>query len=284
MQNASWFPMRLRHMRSSLVQVCALATLSAAFVMTSCGQASKSYTDIIGGQTVKSGDPIAKHVAALVNDEGTVKCSVTPISESVFMTAAHCVYGRRLDGWMIQTGLVAGKGESLPVAGTIIHHDFAAGLLYSAHPASAPNDIALIQTSSPSAGTIPVPIIRGIARQELTTPFEVTVAGYGRTVGQLSESKGVLQKVRLKVTETDSNLHEFTSEDGEGRMGCHGDSGGPAFYGEGRSIALIGIVSRGDNSCEAGATIFTDVVEFLPFINESIKGFNLRHQAQGAQP
>jgi secreted trypsin-like serine protease len=252
----------------------------AVSALSSCGRDQASKLDIIGGQAVKPSDPIAHYIGALVSRDGAVKCTVTPIAESTFATAAHCVYGRDLEGWSIQTGLVIGKGESLDIDQTMIHRDFSGNSLYSAHPVSAPNDIALIHTRSPSAGTIPVPIIRGIKRQELTTPFTITVAGYGRTDGQLIESKGVLQKVKLTVTQTNRDLHEFTSEDADGRMGCHGDSGGPAFYEDAGKLFLIGITSRGDHPCKVGATIFTDILDFSTFIKDSLTQFNLEQHGQ----
>jgi secreted trypsin-like serine protease len=255
-------------------------TLFCSALATSCGPSSQAKLNIIGGETVQSDDPLARHAAALVNRDGTVKCTVTPVGPNVFATAAHCIFGRDLKGWKIQTGTTAGDGEELPVESSIVHRDFSSGLLYSAHPETAPNDIALIQTRSPSAGTIPVPIIRGVTRLKLNVPFDITVAGYGRTSGASATSKGVLQKVRLTVTHVDDNLHEFTAQGVDGKMGCHGDSGGPAFYRDGKTEVLIGLVSRGDNSCESGTTIFTDVIDFVPFISDSLKEFNLRQQAE----
>ena len=266
--------------KTSLVgRLLITAALSVSAMFASCDRSPQSKLDIIGGHAVQADDPIAQSAAALINNDGSVQCTVAPIRENVFVTAAHCVYGRNLEEWTIHTGLKAGDGETLAIQSTIIHSQFASGLLYSSHPDVAPNDIALIQTTAPSAGVIPVPIIRGIVRQSLIEPFEVVIAGYGRTLGQSRQSNGVLQKTRLTITQTDSDRHEFSSDDAHGKMGCHGDSGGPAFYQDGRTLVLIGIVSRGDNACTKGKTIFTDVADFSSFISDGITRLNISQQS-----
>jgi hypothetical protein len=276
---------------SHLLSRC-LIFLGVIGSLISCQVSDQSKLKIIGGTPVRSDDPIARRVAVLMDQDQSVICTVTPLTQSVFVTAAHCIHGREIGGWTIQTGLNANerskqndgdqslkssfKPESLGIERTMLHSLFAPNLLYSLEPTEAPYDIALIKTSEPSAGTIPVPILRNRPERPLPTPLPIVIAGYGRTIGPDASSKGVLQKASLNINKFNTAVDEFTSTDLDGKMGCHGDSGGPAFYIEGTSISLIGIVSRGDGTCRKGTTVFTDLTQFWPFITEAEESLNFQ--------
>ena len=278
---------KISHLLSRCLIFCALTGTAL-----SCQAPDQSKIKIIGGTPVRSDDPIAHRVAVLMDQDQSVICTVAPLTQSVFVTAAHCIHGRELDGWTIQTGLNTHDRskqndadqsfkssiipESLSIESTMLHSHFAPNQLHSLEPTEAPYDIALIKTSQPSAGTIPVPILRNRPQRSLPTPLPIVVAGYGRTNGQDSHSKGVLQKAYLNINKFNPAVDEFTSTDLEGKMGCHGDSGGPAFYIDGKSISLIGVVSRGDGKCRKGKTVFTDLTQFWPFIAEAEDSLNFQ--------
>jgi secreted trypsin-like serine protease len=247
--------------------------LIALFVIA-CGSDQKSDLKIIGGEAVSPDDPIAQSAAALVSPDGKVRCTVVPISAKVFITAAHCVYGRPdYKAWSIVTGTEVHSGTAYSIHSVIVHEQFSSQELRTVDPTDAPNDIALIRTNEPVAGTIPVPIIRGLDYAADQMPLTITVAGYGRSLGSDSGSKGILRKVNVAVLDHNIKTHEFSSDDIEGRMGCHGDSGGPAFTYENGKLVLVGIVSRGHNSCVKGQTIYTDVSGFSDFIRKSLDSF-----------
>jgi secreted trypsin-like serine protease len=234
-------------------------------------------------------DPILNHVAVLVDADGSVVCTVAPIAKDIFITAAHCVFDKDLASWTIRTGrsVVAStrpdskstieQGEILKVEREIMaHNDYSRGLLEVLEPMAAPNDVALVKTSEPSAGTIPVPILINSSRWSVESDLPIVVAGYGRSEASSSESSGILQKAELRISKVTKSVMEFTAVDPDGKMGCHGDSGGPAFVMAGRTVWLVGIVSRGDRACTKGTTVFTDLTEFWPFLDEAQRALNFR--------
>lgn len=266
-----------------------LSALMGAGAFQSCRSPQSSQLKIIGGTPVNMKDPILNHVAVLVDADGSVVCTVAPIAKDIFITAAHCVFDKDLAGWTIRTGrsVIASKktdskstiepGETLNVEREIMaHNDYSRGLLEVLEPMAAPNDVALVKTSEPSAGTIPVPILVNSSRWSVESDLPIVVAGYGRSEASSPESSGILQKAELRISKVTKSVMEFTAVDPEGKMGCHGDSGGPAFVTAGRNIWLVGIVSRGDRACTKGTTVFTDLTEFWPFLDEAQRALNFR--------
>jgi secreted trypsin-like serine protease len=259
-------------MRNGLV--IKIAQILVAIFVTACGSQQNSDLKIIGGDIVRARDPIATSVAALVTADGNVHCTVAPLSAKVFITAAHCVYGRQdYKDWSIVTGRNVSDGKSYALESIIVHEKFSSQELRMPEPSEAPNDVALIQVKEPVAGTIPVPIIRGLSGATEQMPMLVTVAGYGRSDGADKASKGILRKVTLPVVIQNTETHEFLTIDAQGRMGCHGDSGGPAFTTENGKLMLVGVVSRGDHACVKGQTVYTDLSEFRDFILKSLDTF-----------
>lgn len=257
--------------------------------LASCRSPETSKLKIIGGTPVNANDPVINHVAVLVDADDSVVCTVAPIAKDVFITAAHCVFDKDLSGWTIRTGrsILANRksgsrsskhdGEILKVERDVMaHQEYSRGLLEVLEPTAAPNDVALVKTSDPSAGTIPVPILINTSRWSVESNLPIVVAGYGRTDASSPESSGVLQKAELRISKVTKSVMEFTAVDPEGKMGCHGDSGGPAFVTAGRNVWLVGIVSRGDRACTKGTTVFTDLTEFWPFLDEAQRALNFR--------
>lgn len=279
-------------MLSHVIEKRLIILMVAAFGLadlSSCRSPEASTVKIIGGTPVSMNDPVVNHVAVLVDAEGTVVCTVAPIAKDVFITAAHCVYERDLSDWTIRTGrAVTGRNndkfktaketaEVLKVEREVLaHKNYSRGLLEVLEPSEAPHDVALVKTSEPSAGTIPVPILINTSRWSVESNLPIIVAGYGRTDASSSDSSGVLQKVELHISKVAKSVMEFTAVDPEGKMGCHGDSGGPAFVTAGRNVWLVGIVSRGDRSCSKGTTVFTDLTEFWPFLDEAQRALNFQ--------
>lgn len=255
-----------------------MSTIAITLFLSACGQTPNSDLKIIGGVKVSANDPLATRVSALVSNKNEIRCTVAAISPSVFITAAHCVYGRNLEGWTIQSGITL-DGETLPVASATVHSEFSLPILYSSlEPDHAPNDIAVIQTSEPTQGTIPVPILRKRPGDQAETSRNIIIAGFGRTDGASPESVGTLEETTVVITKFNKYAHEFTTQDADGKMGCHGDSGGPAFEKIGKTLTLIGTVSRGDNSCKSGTTVFTDLSEFGDFLSTFAEEIDLDNQ------
>ena len=87
--------------------------LLGLWLVPSCRSPIHSDLKIIGGTPVSVDDPLAARVAVLMDQEEAVVCTVAPIARDVFLTAAHCVFGKDLSGWTIRTGLsIAAESES----------------------------------------------------------------------------------------------------------------------------------------------------------------------------
>ena len=245
-----------------------LSLLTTLLVLGSGSDFEGSHVKIIGGQNVTVKDPLAASVALLLDENSRMQCTVVALGPSLFLTAGHCVYARSLVGWHIQSGLKIGEGETFEIASATVHGDYSPGSMFSLDPERPANDLALLRTVSPWIGAEYVQLLAPEARAALTLPIDLKVFGYGRTIGDTSSSHGALKWGQVSVNQENISNHEFLSEQSDGVMGCHGDSGGPAFKTNGENL-LVGIVSRGDSSCTSGTTVYTDVSAFSEFLKST---------------
>lgn len=250
-----------RHLLS-LVLVAVALELS----LSGCGPSGRSQLKIIGGAPVEQNDPIASSVAALVTATNTIECSAVAVDTYTFVTAAHCIYGKNLTGWTIKSGLYAGDGESISVISGQAHAKYDPSLIRTLNPELPPYDIAIIKTEEPTRSIIPVPIIRNHLSQFNQNELKITVAGFGRTDGLDPESTGRLQKASIPISAFNDKAHEFTTTDEDGKMGCHADSGAPAFIMFDDKLTLVGTVSRGDRKCASGTTVYTDISQLPDYV------------------
>ncbi len=186
-----------------------------------------------------------------INGELFVYCSGTLISETVFLTAAHCgdvSFGG--DEVCVTFDPVFVEGKSKLYCG-----EFIASPLYT-HAQNDPNDLAVIVFDKP---------IKGIA------PATLTTEGYLDTVALTQDTKFV--SVGYGDTEYTNapggptNTHPWTRMYATGRFNalgpgylrltqnpatgdagtCNGDSGGPVFL----DGVLVAISSTGDTFCKS---------------------------------
>ena len=239
---------------AAMQKVFCSTLISSLILLAACGVSDPARLKIINGVKVTADDPIMHHTAALVTQTGNLQCSAAAIAPNLFITAAHCVYRRDLTGWTIRVGSTAGDTETLDVERAITHENF---------------DLAIIKTTQSSGTLTPVAVITADVRAGLTAPFEITIAGYGRTEPNNRDSRGTLYKATVSVKNQNATIKEFTSQDAAMKMACHGDSGGPAFYKQSKDLVLIGVISRGTTSCDLSTTFYTDVAAFRQFIEQS---------------
>ena len=251
--------------------VACLVFVFSLIAAASCDVSDPARLKIINGIKVTGDDPVLKHTAALGTENGNIQCSAAAIGPNLFMTAAHCVYMRDLSGWTIRAGNIAGDAEILDVDSAITHKNFNRTLLTVENPDTAPNDLAILKTTQSTSFLTPVAIIPDDVRASLTMPFEITIAGYGRTEPNNRDSKGILFKATVLVNNQTPAINEFATHDADGKMGCHGDSGGPAFYKNGDVPVLIGVISRGTTTCDESKAFYTDVAAFRSFTESASK-------------
>jgi secreted trypsin-like serine protease len=207
----------------------------------------------------------------MVEDSDGDLCTGTALARELVLTAAHCVTRKlRYEVKAYQ------DGSTIPVRSIAIHPRFDLAS-YAASRATA--DVALVKLASPlpdivSPATLAAP--RRVAAGETLTiaGFGVTLAGTARGLGQPRMAKLAVtgRPGSLQVRLVDLATRNVTA----GLGGCIGDSGAPAFDGDGPLV--IGIVSWStapqDNEGCGGLTGITPLLLYREWIVETAKKFN----------
>lgn len=259
--------------------VLSWSSIASSIVVTKTASAAFNPSmSIIGGVLVKPRDPIASSTVALISlqDKGMSLCSGSIIDTDLILTAAHCVGPNPARMLVIFGHDLSEKAEKVArVTAYLRHPDFGVG--HSAEHDEDLNDIALIRFE----GGIPA----GFATAQLLTEHfgiedgeSITLAGFGRNVGDVSKHKGddgtgVLRQVQTTIRTARHGKSEILTEQSYGRGACHGDSGGPAFIrGIDGKQKLFGITSRGPaqavDDC-ASYGIYTDISAHRGFLADA---------------
>jgi secreted trypsin-like serine protease len=198
-------------------------------------------------------------------------CTGTALAQDLVLTAAHCVvrpvqYTAKTD----QTGV------PVPVR-TIVRHprfDFAN---YASSRATA--DIALLKLAAPLPDIV-VPATLAAPRR-VVAGETLTIAGFGVTIAGTARGLGLPRMATLTVTGTPGSLQirlydVATRNQQIGLGGCTGDSGAPAFDGDGPLV--IGVVSwstaPGDEEGCGGLTGVTPLLLYRDWIVDTARKLN----------
>ncbi|XP_033230742.1 chymotrypsin-2-like [Belonocnema kinseyi] len=189
------------------------------------------------------------------------------VSNYYVLTAAHCVDEPPTSYLSIRAGsLYCFSGGSLHTPKQIIKHPGyrgpGTGLLV--------HDIALIQVIEPLSG----PNIAVIPLSGGETPPNTfgTVSGWGKVYGSPYSNMlpEILQASTVPIYSKETCRMYRTSNPFEDQIcagtltatACHGDSGGPLVY----NGAQVGIVSYGPVACGIIPTFFTEVSQYISWI------------------
>jgi hypothetical protein len=211
------------------------------------------------------------YVGMLVSDAGGVptwRCSGTLIAPTVFLTAAHCVYGTDAARVWFDTDLSDNPeypygGETSVEGVPYAHPDYDGVLLFP-----NPSDLGIVILDEPvtDRGLGALPSI-GLAEELNVAPGSevmVNVVGYGY---QAVKPEKIDERVRYQATPMlvevnspqwgDWNIH-VSSNPGEGGGtggSCYGDSGGPALIST-ESNVILGVGSSMTNSMCRGIVYY----------------------------
>jgi len=207
----------------------------------------------------------------MVVDARNDLCTGTALTRDLVLTAAHCVT-RPVDYTIkpYQTGV------PVPVR-TIVRHPKFDHASYAASRATA--DIALLKLAAPLPDII-VPATLAAPRR-VAAGETLTIAGFGVTLAGTARGLGLPRMATLTVTGTPGSLQIrlydiATRNQRLGLGGCTGDSGAPAFDGDGPLV--IGVVSwstaPGDEEGCGGLTGVTPLLLYRDWIIDTARKIN----------
>lgn len=212
----------------------------------------------------------ARPIVMVIDARGDL-CTGTALARDLVLTAAHCValpvkYRIR----------IYQDGETVAVRAVSVHPRFNM-TSYAANRATA--DLALLKLATPLPDIV-VPAALGAARR-VAVGETLTIAGFGVTQAGTALGLGVPRTATLTVTGKPGSLQvrlydPATRNERAGLGGCIGDSGAPAFDGQGPMV--IGVVSwstaaQNEEGC-GGLTGVTPLLNYRQWILDTARKFN----------
>jgi hypothetical protein len=239
--------------------------LSALFVLICCAPAFA-----ITGNAPPATGWASRPIVMVVDAHGDL-CTGTALASDLVLTAAHCVARHdRTEVKAYQTG------TAIPVRSVAMHPRFDLSA-YNASRATA--DVALIKLTAPLPDVI-VPAALAAARR-VKAGETLTIAGFGTVDAGTPRGLGIPREAKLTVTGQPGTLQirlvdDATRNERPGLGGCTGDSGAPAYDGEGPLV--IGVVSwstaaRDEEGC-GGLTGVTPLLSYRAWIIDTARKFN----------
>lgn len=266
---------------------------SAAAVLSACGQSPQTLsngavgidTAIVGGKDADGTEVFAKHIVGLYDAKVGAICTASILSETILVTAAHCVDSEA-------SALRVVFGTDFNSKDIIVQpvDAYQISPIYAFRQGQEFNtgDIALVKFSGGlPTGYTPVHFLTDAT--QLKTNMDVVLAGFGAsTVVQKADPKtgavvadhqnaGKLRYVTTTMKNAQYSKSEFLTEASKGKGACHGDSGGPAYVEINGELVLTGVTSRtvGDEQdmCNVSAA-YTSIPFYATWIVSTSKQLN----------
>lgn len=224
----------------------------------------------ISGNAPPAAGFAARPIVMLMDDREDL-CTGTALAPDLVLTAAHCV--TRPISYEVKAYQ---NGQAIKVRSIARHPRFDMAA-YAASRATA--DIALVKLVAPLPDII-VPASLAPSRR-VNVGETIVIAGFGVTIAGTPRGLGVPRMAKLAVTGKPGSLQirlvdPKTRNVAAGLGGCTGDSGAPAFDGEGPLV--IGVVSWStapqDNEGCGGLTGITPLLNYRDWIIDTAKKFN----------
>ena len=224
----------------------------------------------VTGQAPPATGWAARGIVMVVDPRGDL-CTGTALTRDLVLTAAHCV--ARAQNYEVrpyQTDV------AISVRSVALHPRFDLAS-YAASRATA--DIALIKLTS-ALPDIVVPAALAAARR-VKAGETLTIAGFGTVAAGTEHGLKQPREAKLTVTGSPGSLQirlydNATRNQRPGLGACTGDSGAPAYDGEGPLV--IGVVSwstaAGDEEGCGGLTGVTPLIAYRAWIVDTARKFN----------
>lgn len=201
------------------------------------------------------------------------RCSGTMISDTVYLTAGHCVDGAaHAQVWFNESVTNAlGYPYTGGITGTVVQNPNFVGLILP-----NTNDVGMvILDQAPGLGyasVAPIGTLDALATRRGRQDTSFTVVGYG-----LQEVKPKLMQDRVRLTATvqlvnlrsaltDGYNIQGTAAKGTGGGTCFGDSGGPIFLNDTTTIVAVNSFVLNENCAGAGFGYRVDTEAAQAFI------------------
>lgn len=224
----------------------------------------------IGGNAPRASTWVSRALVMVIDSDGDL-CTGTALARDLVLTAAHCVM-RPLTYIVLHER----SGISIPVQ-TIMRHPQFDPDSYAENRATA--DLALIKLAALLPNAI-VPAKLAIARR-VKRGETLTIAGFGTVADGTARGLGVPRMARLTVTGRPGSLQirlydPHTRNQRAGLGACTGDSGAPAFDGDGPRIIGVVTWSTGPRNSEGcgGLTGLTPLLLYHDWIADTARKFN----------
>ena len=237
-----------------------------------------NHPGIFGGKTVTDNrfdGVVAIVMLDVANREPIGICTGTLISETIILTAAHCVSGYpkqfQIGVSFEKNALTSSALSQMIMIEDAVYHD------QFVNREKETYDLGLIKIR---AGSVPAgvkPVKLATSEAGLRNNAKITVAGYGVNSAFRSVGSGTLRTNQLKIDKLNYSSFEFSVDQFANGV-CSGDSGGPAYIKNGSGeLVQVGVVSRGFDLLVVKcliSTYFTRVDKFQGWIAEQSKVLN----------
>lgn len=290
---------RLRKLKTKIIALRkpACIFLGLPVLLSGCNSRTDSQIDgrvsygqrkfIVGGEDVRSGDPVEASTVVLLNGSGKMRCSGTLIAPRLVVSAAHCFVDPGLDNSNLSIGFGL-KTESLTTR-TVKR--------FSAHSSYDPDrplgetaplfDIALVELNEDApAGSRPARVPDSTFVLNSGEPLALAGFGLNYTSGTGSDrtggGAGTLRRVNLPLGQVLPASKQLKISSNNSQAVCSGDSGGPAYaLSNPEGLVVTGVTSWGYSRCENGLSVFTDIRQYTDWIVGNGAGLLSRDQILG---
>lgn len=228
-------------------------------------------TSILGGTEATGQEDFSQSIVALYNIKSSGLCTASIVSDSLLVTAAHCVDGTP-DQLRIIFGTNITKDGPKPIA-VKAADSFKTSPIWPFRNNEDKNsgDIALVKFSGGlPPGFKPAQLLKD--RSQLRNGAPVLLAGYGITDGVSHAGAGVLRSVQITIEDANYSESEVLVAQHDKRGACHGDSGGPAYVRVDGQLYLWGVTNRGvndpNNDCTSSAA-YADILFYQNWLQKT---------------
>ena len=199
---------------------------------------------VFGGKTVGNGDVVAKTLAAVLDQSSTGAhlCTAIALGPRLMLTAAHCTDGGTGGLQVIFATALTDVPLDRVRKVTAISRAKPTPEAKGSFAYNNPDDVALIVLESPAPSGTAFATLGGA-----DGTGAVRIAGYGATSDLRNAGFGKAQigfdrTLRTGKTSLVAKGAVLTADQSRGSGVCTGDSGGPAFTLQGKTLSVAGVL------------------------------------------